>query len=250
MSYFGRITTLVLTLSFLFSPLPVLAKQESVIDTVLKIRESLVHINAVKVKTAVSPKAEARVIPGTNKIVIARNRKVAQFGNKGAGLIIDKNGYIITNFHTVKLANAVYVKLHDGSTYPAKIIHYVSADDLALLKINAERPLKPISFANSNKAQIGQEIIHIGTSELLNETISAGRITGIGRNSLRKLVDNITVQLIQVNLRLFEGDSGGPLLNKKGKLIGLIVAKNTKKDQITYAIPSNKIRKLCLDFMK
>lgn len=240
---------IVTLLSVFISPPRNCFAQNSIIQRILEARKSIVHINAIRNEVFVSPHAEAKIIPQTNKIIVARNIKAAQLNKAGAGIIIHSSGFIITNLHTINLADKILVKLYNGQAVWASVVQIAQQDDLALLKINPPMPLEAMAFADSNKVRIGEEVITIGSSELLDETISSGRITGLARNQWRRLSDNIIVQLIQVNINLYEGDSGGPLLNSHGQLIGLIVAKNNKTDKTSYAIPSNKINSLCLDFL-
>ena len=92
--------------------------------------------------------------------------------------------------------------------------------------------------------------IHIGNSDFWNESLVSGKITGLVGARLARNRKNKIVELIRVNITVYKGDSGGPLLDKNGHLIGLMAAKLKNKERMSLAIPSNKIKKLYLDFVK
>lgn len=224
--------------------------QGSLIETALEFRESIVTVNALLAPQGIaSPKAQAAIDAKTGRIVVASKVKAAQVGKQGAGVIIHPSGLIVTNIHTLYNTQKIAVTLFNGRTFGASIVHMLPKHDLALIKINAPLPLKAIEFADSNQIHLGDEIINIGHSELLKETISGGRIIGIGTSHLTENGPE-TIEMIKINMNLYKGDSGGPVLDKQGRLVGMIVAKQLHADKVTYAIPSNKIKKLYLDFIR
>jgi S1-C subfamily serine protease len=168
----------------------------------------------------------------------------------GAGVILDARGYIVTNLHTIHQSKKVAVSLQDQSLHGARIIKVFPQDDIALLKIDVSVPLTPIVLADSNALTLGETVINIGHSQLLHETISQGKIIGLG-TSLDEAGQTL-VELIRVNLNLYKGDSGGPLLNQQGNLIGMMAArvKANNDRQASLAISSNKIKKLCAEFLE
>ncbi len=221
-------------------------QHDSIINNVLQSRKAIVHIRSIKSSIHKSPSASAAINPKTGRLLIARNIKSANFIKVGAGVIIDPTGLIVTNLHTVKFANKVFVKLYNEVVMNAKVVHLMPQHDLALIKIIPPFSLTKVKFANSNWVKLGDEVIHIGTSELLKETISGGKVTHLGVSYTPRKI----VELIQVNINIYKGDSGGPLLNNRGQLIGMMVAKLRSRDKSSLAIPSNKIKKLYLDFTK
>jgi len=220
--------------------------ENSLIEKVLNSRQSIVDIKAVQTKI-VNPKAHVTIDPRTGKILVAKRAQRARFEKKGAGVIVHSSGAIVTNFHTIKFAHHVYVRLYNDKIFEAKIVHLLPEQDLALLKISSQTPLHPIEFANSDSVKAKDEVIHVGTSQYLKDTISGGIVTGL---RTRTVSSGKIVELIQVNINLYHGDSGGPLLNHRGQLIGMMVAKNLKKERISFAIPSNKIQLLLLDLVR
>ena len=235
--------------SSFFTPYRVLA-DNSLIDTVLQAEDSIVTVKSLRTEIMPSAHASAAVDPSLSRIVVARTMKTGQLEKTGAGVIISSDGLIVTNLHTILGAQKIAVILHDQTILRAKILHTMPEHDLALLKITTPSPLKPIEFVDSNTVQLGDEVINIGHSVLLRDTISGGVITGLGTSSPDDHPELKTVELIRVNINLYKGDSGGPLLDKQGRLIGMIEAKQISKDKTTFAIPSNKIKKLYLDFIK
>ncbi len=231
--------TLLFFLSMMFQG-PSWPQEESLIQTVLDAKESFVTIKSVNTEIGPS-KASAAIDPRTRHLYVAQRAPAANFEKTGAGVIIDANGIIATNLHVIAFAKKTAVVLHDNTVVGAKIIRYVPEDDLALLKIDPPYPLKAIAIADSDQIQLGEEVINVGNSKLLTHTISGGRITRIGTTGDE---NNKHVELIQVNMNLYKGDSGGPLLDKQGRLLGMIVAKYKSQDKATLAIPSNKIKKL------
>ncbi len=221
------------------------AQDPTSLDKAIQSAHSIVHIEALNIERAPVGRQSAAINPQTGQIMIMRSIPVAQQTKKGAGVIISSSGLVVTNVHTIFGAEKIAVHLPDGSTLSAKVLHLAQQDDLALLKIDPPSPLTPIEFADSDSVRLHDEVINIGSSELLKETISGGIVNGLGTNRVTK-----EVELIKVNITLYHGDSGGPLLNKNGQLIGMVVGKMKSKDQASFVLPSNKIKKLYLDYIK
>ena len=184
-----------------------------------------------------------RALQSNASIVSVRSRAPGHLEKRGAGVILSPDGIIVTNLHTIFKANIVLVMLSDHREISAKIVRLMPEADLALLKVPAPYPLKPIAFADSRTIRLGEPVLQIGHSYILNKTISEGRITGVGTRK-----DTGDLSLLQVDFSLYPGDSGGPLLNTAGELIGMITAKNRLKHRTAYAVPANKIKKLYSNF--
>ena len=222
--------------------------QESIIDTVQKIQPALVTVQAVQSQTPSVPQAQAALDTRTKKVLIARKLVQASSVQQAAGVVIRPDGIIVTNIHTILHAQHIYVKLHNQNTYPAQILHLMPQQDLALLKISPPQPLLPIEFSNSNAVRLGDDVIHIGRSELLKDTISGGKITGLATSSLEGHRHLKSIELIRVNIDIYKGDSGGPLLDRQGRLIGMMFAKIQTRPKESLAIPSNKIKALYMEY--
>ncbi len=184
-------------------------------------------------------------VTARKKEKINTSREIATSYSQGAGVIIDPSGIIITNLHTIAYMSHIEVTLHNKKSLNAQIVHLMPQHDLALLKINPPFPLIPIKFADSNKIRLGESIINAGHSKWLKNTLSGGKIIGLGRNKL----DN-HLEILEINIDLYKGDSGGPVLDRHGRLLGIMTAKRNDRTNMSFAIPSNEIGKLYLNYLK
>ena len=156
----------------------------------------------------------------------------------GTGVIMQSDGYIITNAHVIEGAYGISVTLWDGKQFSAAVIGMDTASDLAVLKIDAEN-LTAAEFGSSDMLRVGDEVVAIGNPFSQNLTMTNGIISAINRNVS---YDGNTMTLIQTNAAINEGNSGGPLINMYGQVIGIINMKLTSRyvdiEGIGYAIPS------------
>jgi len=165
----------------------------------------------------------------------------------GTGFVVSEDGYLVTNKHVVSDSEARYtVLLNDGSKYAAKVIARDPSEDFAVLKIEKNN-LKPLKLGDSSSIVLGQTAIAIGNAlgEFRN-TVSVGAISGLARNV--KVTDEqgqveILSGLIQTDAAINRGNSGGPLLNLKGQVIGINTAIASNAENIGFAIPINKVKK-------
>lgn len=155
---------------------------------------------------------------------------------QGLGVIIDSQGIIATNTHIIANAGHIYVGLQDGKVLEARRV-YSSDADFSFIKIDPPYPLQTIAWADSSGASIGTAIMALSNSDDEHQQIQGGEITGTFEG-----VTSHNVELFELNLNLSHGDSGGPLLDSTGHLLGLIMAKRNDADNKTYAIASNKIQ--------
>jgi len=185
-------------------------------------------------------------IPGTQK-------KVEQ--NIGSGFITSADGLIITNKHVVSDTEATYqVLTNDKKRYQVEKIYRDPLNDLAILKINAGN-LKPLKLGNSSKLKLGQLTIAIGTPlGKFTNTVTSGIISGLGRGITAgspfegyvEKLDNV----IQTDAAISPGNSGGPLLDSKGEVIGVNAAIAQEGQNIGFAIPVNVVSDLINNFQK
>lgn len=171
----------------------------------------------------------------------------------GSGSIIDKSGHILTNYHVVEGAKEVTVGLHDGSSYPGVIIGQDLETDIAVLKIDApSKDLTPLAWGDSTGLRVGQRIYAIGNPFGLERTMSSGIISSLNRQipagqhrSMRSL--------IQLDVSLNQGNSGGPLINTQSELIGMNTAiMSTSGDSagVGFAIPISTIRRIVTQLIR
>lgn len=168
--------------------------------------------------------------------------KVGSYHTQGSGVIIGSDGIIVTNTHVVANAPHIFVGLSDGTVLEARTV-YSSDADFSFLKIDPPYPLQAISWADSSLAQIGTPVIALSNAADGGQHILGGSITNLING-----VSSNSVELFEINIDLHHGDSGGPLLDDQGNLLGLITAKRLDKDNKSYAIASNKIQQEYLQY--
>ena len=187
----------------------------------------------------------------TGKMLVRHKLQQATLQRSGAGVIIDPSGLIVTNTHTIFNAKKIFVILHDQTSFPAEVLGFVSQYDFVFLRIQTPAPLSPISWADSDQIHLGDNIVTIGHSDLLKEAISGGKIIGIGVQGGKNLhsTEGEETKLIQINVNVYKGDSGGPIFDRKGNFVGLMVAGQMKADRSSFAIPANQIREQSKKFL-
>jgi len=157
----------------------------------------------------------------------------------GSGVIVDANkGYILTNAHVIENAETVMVTLGDGHHYTAKIIGMDRPSDIALIQVHAKN-LSAIHIGNSNSLQVGDPVAAIGNPFGLNQSVTSGIVSALGRNSLG--IEGFE-NFIQIDASINPGNSGGALVDSTGSLVGIntaILAPDRGSIGIGFAIPSN-----------
>ncbi len=156
----------------------------------------------------------------------------------GSGFIVDKRGYIMTNYHVVADSSRINVKLDSGEELLAKIVGVDEETDLAVLKVEAGRDLPVIKFGDSAKAQVGDWVIAIGSPFGLNRTVTAGIISQTQRATPSS---TLFQRFIQTDAAINRGNSGGPLVNMNGEVIGVnsqIATTNGDFNGVGFALPS------------
>ena len=167
----------------------------------------------------------------------------------GTGFIVDSNGLIITNSHVVNNSRGEYsVILKDGSTYEVEKIHLDTISDLAILEVSA-RDLPTVSLGDSDNLKVGQKAIAIGNAlGRFQNTVTVGVVSGIGREFMASggfgTPSTLQENAIQTDAALNPGNSGGPLLNSAGQVIGINVATTAGADNISFSIPVNVLKPL------
>ncbi|WP_298285991.1 trypsin-like peptidase domain-containing protein [Acidocella sp.] len=155
----------------------------------------------------------------------------------GSGFVFDPRGFIVTNEHVIDNANAVTVTFPDGSVYNAKIVGQDKHADLAVLKVSAGHPLPSLTFGDSNKVAVGDQVLAVGNPLGLNGTATAGIVSALHR----QIGDTDFDDFIQTDAAINKGNSGGPLFNSAGEVIGIdsaIESPTGTSDGIGFAIPS------------
>ena len=156
----------------------------------------------------------------------------------GSGFVIDPSGYIVTNNHVIEQANEIRVKFQDDTELEAKLIGTDKLTDLALLKVETKKPLNFLKFADSDKARVGHSVIAIGNPFGLGGTVTSGIISAFNRDINAGPFDSF----IQTDASINRGNSGGPLFNLDGEVLGIntaIFSPTGGSVGIGFSIPSN-----------
>lgn len=202
------------------------ASRDNLLETLTRNREATVTVRAFEF---VLP-AEAERSPLIQKIATRQNT--------GAGVIISPDGTVVTNTHIIFGSQRTSVILHNGEELPARIIFISRSYDFSLLRISPSHSLGSAPLGDSDSLRLGSPISTIGHSDLLNGTISGGVVAGIGS---RPTPSGDSIELIQLNINHYPGDSGGPVFDRDGRLVGLMSSKRLTKDRACLAVPVNKI---------
>ena len=168
-------------------------------------------------------------------------QETRESGALGSGFVVSKDGYIVTNNHVIDGADEIFVKFSDGREYKTKLVGTSPEVDIAVLKINPNETFKPLEFANSDEVQIGQWSIAFGNPMGLNDSMTAGIVSAAGRSSLGiEQIENF----IQTDAAINQGNSGGPLIDISGRVIGVntaIYSQSGGSVGLGFAIPSNLV---------
>jgi serine protease Do len=166
------------------------------------------------------------------------DRTPRRVNSLGSGFIIDPSGVVVTNNHVIADADEINVILNDGTKLPAELIGKDTKSDLALLRVHPDKPLKAVKFGDSDKLRLGEWVIAIGNPFSLGGTVTAGIVSARNRDINSGPYDNY----IQTDAAINRGNSGGPLFNLNGDVIGVntaIISPSGGSIGIGFAVPSN-----------
>lgn len=204
--------------------------------------------------------------------VVQVNEQTSSVQGTGSGMVISSNGLIVTNNHViadyVADGGTLTVTSYDGKTYNAKVIGYITADDIAVIQAQGVSGWTPVTFADSSKVQVGDQTIAIGSPDGLQNTVTSGIVSALNRKvSVDESTNNgggfpgfgwngfgqtttVTYSAIQTDASINPGNSGGPLLNSSGQVIGMDSAIYSSDSSdgsqggsvgLGFAIPSNTV---------
>ena len=193
---------------------------------------SVVSINTAGVRTE-------RMLDAWGRTSVRRYPTQGQ----GSGVIVTKEGHVVTNHHVIAGQQQIQVTLHGGKTHPAHLIGEDTLLDIAVLKIDAAESFTPLKFGDSSQVQVGQIVFAVGNPFGLGETVTHGIISA----KERSLADNQR-DLFQTDAAINPGNSGGPLVNLRGEIIGINVAifspdkENPGFQGVGFSLPGNDVK--------
>ncbi len=202
-------------------------RRTAIVEAVEKVRDAVVNIQGRKIVRAEPSEAGS-------------NEPFRQVNGMGTGVIIDARGFILTNYHVVENVETIQVTLADRRTFVARLVSNDSVSDLAVIKIDAGRPLPVIPCGVSSDLMPGESVIALGNAFGYEHTVTRGIISSLHRevqvSATQKYHD-----LIQTDASINPGNSGGPLLNIDGEMIGINVAVRVGAQGIGFAIPVDEV---------
>ncbi|MDE0092414.1 MAG: trypsin-like peptidase domain-containing protein, partial [Oligoflexia bacterium] len=198
---------------------------QAFVELAKKVQQSVVNISTTK--TGVNNMVQ--VFPGYFMPFTS-----PELTAEGSGFIVDKKGLVITNAHVVKNFDKIQVQfVGDDKFYSAKVLGVDSLSDIALLKVNVAKRLKPIVLGDSSKLQVGEWVAAIGNPHGYGHTMTKGIISAVKRE-----IDDLNLfPLLQTDASINPGNSGGPLVNLKGEVVGVNQAIVRGAAGISFAIP-------------
>ena len=203
-------------------------------------------------------RAARRVTPSVVNIKTLENHTFDWWGpdggsissSSGSGVIISPDGYIVTNNHVIEEGNKYKVTLNNHEEYDAYVAGADPSSDLALLKIETERPLPFLIFGNSDSLLVGEWVLAVGNPFNLESTVTAGIVSAKGRD-IDILEGEYSIEsFIQTDAAVNPGNSGGALVNTNGELVGIntaIITRSGKYEGYSFAVPSNLAQKIVYD---
>lgn len=203
-------------------------------DVFNKVKDSVVQITT-----------EYQPLQSSNQFFDTGNNNL-QSVKFGSGFVYDKNGYIITNYHVISSATAITVTFNDGNVYSAKLVGTDPYGDVALLKLidPAEENLVPVTFSNSTNLMVGDPVLAIGNPYGLDNTLTFGIVSQIGRLLPNSDFGYSIPNVIQTDAAINPGNSGGPLIDLHGNVVGMntaIFSNTGAYAGVGFAIPSNDV---------
>ena len=211
-------------------------RRTPVVDVVKRVRGAVVNIHSER--TVGQADGHADTLSATPNRV----------NGMGTGIIIDPRGYIITNHHVVEDVNLLRVRLADGTAASARVVARDLESDLALLKIDVNRPLPTMPIGTSQDVMVGETVIAIGNAYGYEHTVTVGVVSAIKRDVVLNKEMSYK-SLIQTDASINPGNSGGPLLNVNGELIGVNVAIRAGAQGIGFAIPVDSMLRVAADML-
>jgi serine protease Do len=210
----------------------------------------LVHSVVPSVVSITSSRTVMQMAPLTvGDLLMGRQRSQrAKSTSLGSGVIVSKEGHILTNHHVIAGMTEIRVQLTDGRNLAAALIGSDPATDIAVLRIDAPN-IEPLALGESDGLRVGQQVFAIGNPYGLEETVTRGIVSAKGRHT----ASDSSIEYVQHDAAVNEGNSGGPLLNVRGEIVGInsaIFSRTGGWQGISFAIPANSARRVLEGIVK
>jgi Do/DeqQ family serine protease len=227
------------------------ALQEAFVGVAERVRPAVVHVGTVQVSrsrrapTVPGPLADDPFFKDFFDQFFGRRSPGApeefRQSGLGSGVIFDKRGYVLTNFHVIKGADAVTLRLSSKQEFRGRVVGTDPKTDLAVIRFDPDLELSVASLGNSDSLRVGEWAIAIGNPFGLDQTVTVGVVSATGRSD----VGIATYEnFIQTDASINPGNSGGPLVNLKGEVIGINTAIVAAGQGIGFAIPANMVKRV------
>src|SRR2546429_3074806 len=227
------------------------ALQAAFVSVAERVRPAVVHIGTLQVMRGrrppmiPGPKADDPFFKDFFDQFFGRSgpgrREEFETPGLGSGVIVDKRGYVLTNFHVVKGADAVTVRLADKQEFRGRIVGSDSKTDIAIIKFDAPDDVRVATLGNSDALRVGEWQIAIGNPFGLDQTVTVGVVSATGRADVAIATYET---FIQTDASINPGTSGGPLVNLRGEVIGINTAIVATGRGIGFAIPANMVKRV------
>lgn len=222
---------LVVVVLFAWCGLPASSRAAQLRELFKKVNASVVEVRTVEKAPAPEPQGG-----------------FVRFAGVGSGVLISTDGKVLTAAHVVQTSDLVAVQFADGTVSRARVVGSVQRADLAVLQLEQTPPgIQPARLANSDELEVGDEIFVVGAPYGIGHSLSAGHIGG--RRVLPAMVGGVAVELLQTDAAVNQGNSGGPMFNMNGQVVGivsLILSRSGGSEGLGFAVSSNVAQKLVL----
>jgi serine protease Do len=207
-------------------------------DIAERLNPAVVNIDATSRAGAhPEPRALMPALPDGPDRPLDRDREGFRRG-AGTGFLIDADGHILTNDHVVEFADRLTVRLRDGRSLPARRVGVDPDTDMAVIMVDAPEPLPFAPLGDSDRLRVGEWVVAIGNPLAYEHTLTAGVVSFIGRKLFNASFD----RYIQTDAAINFGNSGGPLINTQGEVVGINSAISSRASNIGFAVPINQAR--------
>ncbi|MBM3779433.1 MAG: PDZ domain-containing protein, partial [Acidimicrobiia bacterium] len=209
-------------------------------DVAERLNPAVVNIDATSRREARSSRRDDTPLPDRPDLFDRRSERRPEEPRRGTGtgFVIDQEGFILTNHHVIEGADRVMVRLSSGRSLRADIIGSDPDTDVALIKVESPTPLVAAPLGDSSSLRVGEWVCAIGNPLAYEHTVTVGVVSFIGR----KLFDSSLDDYIQTDAAINLGNSGGPLINRRGEVIGINAAISSRGNNIGFAVPINQAR--------